>query len=273
MVERHPTGALRVTDHKTGRARWPERMIVAGGEVLQPRAVRPGARGGDGQPSSRGASLVLHGGRRVRGSVVPLTETTRRIGLEVLEIVDRGVEHGMLAPYPKDGACEWCDFRAVCGADEERRTAPKGRGPLPGSRRTARRSRDRPIASRRPGRARAHPHRPRSLLHRRSRGGHRQDDRAGGAHRQRARVRPAGATIDKIVAVTFTEKAAGELKLRLREELEAARRREPRRPARAARSRRCGIWKRRGSARSTASVRTCCASGRSRPASTRSSRC
>ena len=36
----------------------------------------------------------------------------------------------------------------------------------------------------------------------------------------------AGATIDKIVAVTFTEKAAGELKLRLREELESARQRE-----------------------------------------------
>ena len=33
----------------------------------------------------------------------------------------------------------------------------------------------------------------------------------------------AGATVDSIVAVTFTEKAAGELKLRLREELEAAR--------------------------------------------------
>ena len=36
----------------------------------------------------------------------------------------------------------------------------------------------------------------------------------------------AGATIDRIVAVTFTEKAAGELKLRLRGELEVARQRE-----------------------------------------------
>ena len=36
----------------------------------------------------------------------------------------------------------------------------------------------------------------------------------------------AGATIDTIVAVTFTEKAAGELKLRLRGELEVARQRE-----------------------------------------------
>ncbi|HEX6215901.1 MAG TPA: UvrD-helicase domain-containing protein, partial [Vicinamibacterales bacterium] len=34
------------------------------------------------------------------------------------------------------------------------------------------------------------------------------------------------ATIDQIVAVTFSEKAAGELKLRLREELERARERQ-----------------------------------------------
>ena len=34
LVERHVTGALRVTDHKTGRARPDERMVVSGGEVL-----------------------------------------------------------------------------------------------------------------------------------------------------------------------------------------------------------------------------------------------
>jgi ATP-dependent helicase/nuclease subunit B len=62
---------------------------------------------------------------------VPLTETTRRIGLEVLEIIDRGVEHGTLAPYPREGACAWCDFRPVCGPNEERRirSKPKGRFP------------------------------------------------------------------------------------------------------------------------------------------------
>ena len=37
-----------------------------------------------------------------------------------------------------------------------------------------------------------------------------------------ALVRGGRAPIDRIVAITFTEKAAGELKLRLREEIEAA---------------------------------------------------
>src|SRR5215467_9792804 len=43
------------------------------------------------------------------------------------------------------------------------------------------------------------------------------------------------ATLDRIVAVTFTEKAAGELKLRLREEIERARTNEQEAPERRAR--------------------------------------
>ena len=55
-------------------------------------------------------------------------------------------------------------------------------------------------------------------------GRHRQDHRAGRPHR-RAHQAPR-ARIGEIVAVTFSEKAAGELKLRLREELETARARK-----------------------------------------------
>ena len=82
----------------------------------------------------------------------------------------------------------------------------------------------------------------------------------------------AGATIDQIVAVTFTEKAAGELKLRLREELEGAR--DSARPATDATgsSRPSATWKRRVSAPSTGSAPTCCVNGRSRRVSTRNSR-
>ncbi len=83
----------------------------------------------------------------------------------------------------------------------------------------------------------------------------------------------AGATIDTIVAVTFTEKAAGELKLRLRGELEVARQRETGERRDAARAGAPVSWKKRASARSTASARTCCASARSNRASTPSSRC
>ena len=81
--------------------------------------------------------------------------------------------------------------------------------------------------------------------------------------------------MDGIVAVTFTEKAAGELKLRLREALEIdARARNGRRPTRrrledGARRR----SKKRTSARFTASAPSCCANGRSKPASIRCSPC
>ena len=81
------------------------------------------------------------------------------------------------------------------------------------------------------------------------------------------------ATLDRIVAVTFTEKAAGELKLRLRAAIERARHDAS---CAADRANVCKPrWrnsKRRVSARSIPSAPTCCASSRSRPASIRCSR-
>ena len=103
LVERHPAGALRVTDHKTGRARWPDRMIVAGGEALQPLLYGLALEAATGQPVLEGRLWFCTAAGEFAERSVPLTETTRRIGLEVLEIVDRGVEHAVLAPYPKAG--------------------------------------------------------------------------------------------------------------------------------------------------------------------------
>ncbi len=131
MVERHATGALRVTDHKTGRARWPERMIVAGGEVLQPVLYSLALEAATGAHVHGGRLWFCTAAGEFSVIEVPITDTTRRAGLEVLEIVDRGIEHGVLAPYPKAGACQWCDFRAVCGANEERRTRAKPAGRFP----------------------------------------------------------------------------------------------------------------------------------------------
>jgi len=52
---------------------------------------------------------------------IPLTPPARRIGLEVLEIIDRAVETGFLAPVPREKACAWCDFRPVCGPSAQSR--------------------------------------------------------------------------------------------------------------------------------------------------------
>jgi CRISPR/Cas system-associated exonuclease Cas4 (RecB family) len=56
---------------------------------------------------------------------IPLTDANRRAGLEALEIVDRAIELGFLPPAPASRACTWCDFRPVCGPDEEKHVARK----------------------------------------------------------------------------------------------------------------------------------------------------
>ncbi|MBI4485712.1 MAG: hypothetical protein HY655_06840, partial [Acidobacteria bacterium] len=52
---------------------------------------------------------------------IPLTPQARRLGVEALEIIDRGIETGFLAPAPSERACTWGDFTAVCGPAAERR--------------------------------------------------------------------------------------------------------------------------------------------------------
>ena len=56
---------------------------------------------------------------------MPINERTRRMGIEVLEIIDRAVEQGVLPPAPAEKACSICDFRPVCGPDQEEGTRGK----------------------------------------------------------------------------------------------------------------------------------------------------
>lgn len=128
MVERHrQTGMLRVTDHKTGKNRTePGTTIVSGGRVLQPviyglalEAMSPENKVYSGRLSfcTAAGGFTYH--------EIPLLDAARRTALQVLEIADRGIEHGLLAARPDQEACRWCDFTAVCGRDEERRTRRK----------------------------------------------------------------------------------------------------------------------------------------------------
>ena len=114
-------GELRVTDHKTGRNRTSERMVVGHGEVLQPVLYGLAVEQALGRPvqTSRLFFCTLPGGFASRP--VSLGPGERRQGIEVLEIVDRAIEAGELLPAPRKGACGWCDFREVCGPWEEKR--------------------------------------------------------------------------------------------------------------------------------------------------------
>jgi hypothetical protein len=126
LVETHrPTGQLRVIDHKTGKNRSTPGMVIGGGGVLQPVLYSMVVEQVMRKPvfESRLSFCTSAGGFAV--FPIALDAHNRRLGLEALEIIDRAIELGSLAAAPAEGACEWCDFRAVCGPNEEQRTGRK----------------------------------------------------------------------------------------------------------------------------------------------------
>jgi CRISPR/Cas system-associated exonuclease Cas4 (RecB family) len=131
LIERDTSGrTLRVTDHKTGANRTNEDIVVGNGEVLQPVLYGLAVEAALSTPvaESRLFFCTARGGFTER--VVKLGQAERRAGAEVLQIVDRAVELGMLAPAPRVGLCAWCDFRDVCGPYEEGRIQRKDPTPL-----------------------------------------------------------------------------------------------------------------------------------------------
>jgi CRISPR/Cas system-associated exonuclease Cas4 (RecB family) len=125
VEERAGSGELRVTDHKTGKYRGKEQMVVGGGSVLQPVLYGLALEAALGRTVAEGRLYyaTMDGGYRdVR---IPLNADARRLGVEVLEIIDRGIEGGFLAAAPDERACGWCDFRPVCGPGAQSRAARK----------------------------------------------------------------------------------------------------------------------------------------------------
>jgi ATP-dependent helicase/nuclease subunit B len=133
LVERHESGALRATDHKTGKARAATGVVVGGGQVLQPvlyalalEKVVPGERIEGGRlyycTSAGGFTDVP----------VPLDDGARAAAAVVAGAVGDAIGRGFLPAAPRAGACEYCDYRAVCGPYEEARTARKHKDEIAG---------------------------------------------------------------------------------------------------------------------------------------------
>jgi ATP-dependent helicase/nuclease subunit B len=131
LVEQSTGGALRATDHKTGKARVERGAVIAGGKSLQPvlyalvlEKLFPGS--------------VVAGGRldycTTRGDfqevMVPLHGDARSAARVVAETLAYHVEQGFFPAAPAKDECKYCDFRPICGPYEERRTKRKQREPL-----------------------------------------------------------------------------------------------------------------------------------------------
>jgi ATP-dependent helicase/nuclease subunit B len=125
---------LRVVDHKTGRARDERDLVVGGGEVLQPLLYALAAEqilGGGGRLQVVAGRLfycTLRGGYKILE--VPLDLRGRNAIGDVLTVVDGAIAGGFFPAAPREGACQWCDFRPVCGPNEELRLRRKERSAL-----------------------------------------------------------------------------------------------------------------------------------------------
>jgi RecB family exonuclease len=125
LVERHARGALRATDHKTGKARAKEGVVVGGGQVLQPLLYALACERLLDEPVEAGRLYYCTADGGYQERVVPLDAASRATAATVAEVVGRALADGFLPAAPSPRACEWCDYRPVCGPYEESRTTRK----------------------------------------------------------------------------------------------------------------------------------------------------
>jgi RecB family exonuclease len=119
------SSVLRVTDHKTGKNRTNAKTVIGGGGTLQPVLYSLAVQQALGARVASGRLFYCTAPGGFTDHEIPIDEANSRSGLEALEIVDRAIELGFLPAAPHHGACSWCDFRPVCGPNEELRVANK----------------------------------------------------------------------------------------------------------------------------------------------------
>ena len=113
---------LRATDYKTGRSRAEEGNVIGGGQHLQPvlyALVLEKLFLGSTVWGGRLHYMTQVGGFTERP--VPLDALSREAFGFVARTIRSALETGFFPAAPDDGECTWCNYRVVCGPDEERR--------------------------------------------------------------------------------------------------------------------------------------------------------
>ena len=130
LVERHPSGLLRVTDHKTGKVDGKLGQVIDGGKTLQPVLYALAAEklfAGEGKVTEGRLYFCTSTGgfastssRSMSGRAMRPFRSPRRSAMR-----SRGRS---CPPRRAKRQCERCDYRVVCGPYEELRTARKPQG-------------------------------------------------------------------------------------------------------------------------------------------------
>ncbi len=118
-------GTLRITDHKTGKPPEQTPAYVGGGTVLQPTLYALAMEQLLGKPvaSSRLSYCTQRG--QYREVKIPIQDHARQRIAQVVDVIAAAVHSGFLPAAPKKDACEYCDYRPVCGPYEEQRAGKK----------------------------------------------------------------------------------------------------------------------------------------------------
>jgi len=133
LVERHATtGHARVTDAKTGANFTKPGLVIGGGEVLQPVLYGLAYEAVWKEPVTDACLSFCTARGGYVDHVIELDDAARSKARVVLSLVDDAIDKGFFPPAPREGACDTCGFRIVCGPHEPRRAARKDHTSLDG---------------------------------------------------------------------------------------------------------------------------------------------
>jgi RecB family exonuclease len=122
LVEKHRTrGVLRVVDYKTGKAPEKQPAYVGGGTTLQPGIYGLAVEKILNAPADSGRLFYCtqRGGFALID--IELNANTRQWFSGALAIIGQAIKEEFLPTAPQHGACDFCDYRLVCGPHEETR--------------------------------------------------------------------------------------------------------------------------------------------------------
>jgi CRISPR/Cas system-associated exonuclease Cas4 (RecB family) len=128
VVEHHVSrGALRVTDHKTGKLPETTPHTVGGGRFLQPLLYGMAAEKLLGATVECGRLFFATQQGGYQKVEIPMDERRRQFLTKLLSHIDGAIAGGFLPAAPQKDVCGYCDYREVCGPYEEQRWARKDR--------------------------------------------------------------------------------------------------------------------------------------------------
>jgi ATP-dependent helicase/nuclease subunit B len=136
LIERHSDGAIRVTDHKTGKVRADKGVVVGKGKILQPvlyalaaeKLLRHEVAAGRLYYCTAAGGYeerVVELNRGLQSAAGDTGKTARDVAAEVAGIIGGALTDGFFPAAPGDKECAWCDYRMVCGPHEEQRLKRK----------------------------------------------------------------------------------------------------------------------------------------------------